>query len=301
MRAFAQSIVETVRHPLLVLDAGLRVVQANVAFYRTFRTTEPETEGRRLDELDGGHWDIPSLRTALENIIPRNESFEDFEVQGEFPGLGRKVMLLDARRVVRDEGGEPVVLLAIEDVTERVLAREELEKLNLQLEVRVRERTAQLEAANRELEAFCYSVSHDLRAPLRAINGYSDELLRTYPGRLLDEKGQHYLQRLRAGTQRMGQLIDDLLQLSKLSRGEMKWETVNLTAMAKVTAAELRRQEPGRNVTLLIEPGMTAEASQDRPGKPDRQRLEVHEQETAGNHRDRSDGEGGPGRVLRPR
>jgi signal transduction histidine kinase len=131
-------------------------------------------------------------------------------------------------------------------------------RLNVELERRVLDRTTQLEAANRELEAFAYSVSHDLRAPLRALDGFSEQLLRVYADRL-DDKGRHYLQRVRAGTQRMGCLIDDLLLLFRHSHGEMKRERVDLTGFANAIAAELRQSEPSRTVSFDIQPELTGQ------------------------------------------
>jgi light-regulated signal transduction histidine kinase (bacteriophytochrome) len=256
MQAFAQSIVETVRHPLLILDRGLRVRGANAAFCRTFAVALAETEGRLVHDLGGGQWDIPRLREVLEEVSRAGTPFKDFEVRHDFPHVGVKVMVLDAHRVAHDDG-TPMVLLAIEDVTDSRQAWDALYRLNRELDDRVGERTAQLEAANRELEAFAYSVSHDLRAPLRALDGFSDELLRCYAERL-DDKGRHYLRRLRSGTQRMGQLIDDLLLLSRLNRGAMRRERVDLTALAGAVAAELRQREPGRRVAFAIEPGLAA-------------------------------------------
>ncbi len=257
MRGFAQSIVETVRHPLLVLDQDLRVRKGNAAFYRTFGVTSEETEGRFLYELGEGQWNVPGLSEVLDAVDCAGDSLQNLEVEHDFPHVGVKVMLLDAHRVAEDAHGTPMVLLAIEDVTERVRAREELVRLNRELEDRVENRTAQLQAANRELEAFAYSVSHDLRAPLRALDGFSDELLRSYAD-LLDDRGRHYLRRLRLGTQRMGRLIDDMLQLSRLNRVEMKWERVDLSALATVVSAELQSREPDRRVSFVIEPGLSA-------------------------------------------
>lgn len=114
---FAYSIVETLREPLLILDADLRVAQANRAFYRTFQVSPQETEGQCLYELGDGQWDIPRLRTLLDDILPQRSVFDDVEVADDFPGIGPKVMLLNARRL-REAGGERI-LLAIEDVTER--------------------------------------------------------------------------------------------------------------------------------------------------------------------------------------
>lgn len=113
------------------------------------------------------------------------------------------------------------------------------------------------EAANRELEAFSYSVSHDLRAPLRAIDGFSQALLDDYHN-LLDDQGRDYLRRVRAATQRMARLIDDLLRLSRLTRGELSIDLIDLSALAKSVAAELQKSHPERQVEFTIANGLTA-------------------------------------------
>ena len=139
----------------------------------------------------------------------------------------------------------------------RARAEAKLQRLNRELEGRVSQRTAQLELANKELEAFAYSVSHDLRAPLRGIDGFSQALMEDY-GDKLDEDGRHYLSRVRAGTQRMGLLIDDLLRLSRVSRAQMEQGPVDLTALAKSVIGELRQQEPGRQLSAKIQEGLRA-------------------------------------------
>jgi light-regulated signal transduction histidine kinase (bacteriophytochrome) len=126
-----------------------------------------------------------------------------------------------------------------------------------ELETRVAERTAELDAVNKELEAFAYSVSHDLRAPLRSINGFGQALLEDY-GRELDAVGQDYLRRVRAASQRMAQLIDDLLELSRLTRGTLRREDVDLSAMAHEIAAELQAAQPDRQVAFVIAEGIVA-------------------------------------------
>ena len=145
----------------------------------------------------------------------------------------------------------------IELEEERQLADEEIRRLNAELERRVSERTAELTAVNKELEAFSYSVSHDLRAPLRSIDGFSQALLEDYREKL-DEQGKDYLQRVRAAAQRMGQLIDDLLGLSRVTRREMRYETFNLSQIAQSVAAELQRREPKRQVSFVIAEGLMA-------------------------------------------
>lgn len=120
------------------------------------------------------------------------------------------------------------------------------------------ERTAQLKAANDELEAFAYSVSHDLRAPLRSIDGFSQALLDDYGARL-DGEGQEFLRRVRAASQRMGQLIDDLLSLSRITRGEMMQRPVDLSAMAGEVAQDLQASDPRRQVEVVVQAGVVAE------------------------------------------
>ncbi|WP_306536850.1 ATP-binding protein [Geobacter sp.] len=134
-------------------------------------------------------------------------------------------------------------------------------QLNRQLEQRVAERTAELQAANSELEAFCYSVAHDLRTPLRGMNGFSRIILERY-GDTLDEEGKDYLGRLSAASVRMGQLVDDLLHLTKVTRSEMRRRTVDLTAMAQEIAADCRHTQPDRRAEFNIQGGLVANADE---------------------------------------
>jgi PAS domain S-box-containing protein len=128
----ADDIVDTVREPLLVLDADLRVRRGNRSFYQTFRVTPEDTEGRLVYELGNHEWDIPALRRLLEDVLPQNSSFNDFEVIHEFVSMGRKVLLLNARRVHREGNHTESILLAIEDITER----RRLEEQRAELETR---------------------------------------------------------------------------------------------------------------------------------------------------------------------
>lgn len=121
-RDYAEATIRTARDPLVVLRSDMRVNSANEAFYKMFKTTPDQSEGRSIFELSGRAWDIPKLRTLLKDILPRNSFFNDFEVKNDFPHLGRRTMLLNARRMSQGEGALPMILLAIEDVTERLRA-----------------------------------------------------------------------------------------------------------------------------------------------------------------------------------
>ena len=146
-------------------------------------------------------------------------------------------------------------------VSRIAVARERAEedrRMKIELEQRVLERTAELEVANKELEAFSYSVSHDLRAPLRAIDGFSQVLLEDYAGKL-DDAGKGYLQRVRAATQLMGHLIDDLIKLSRASLQEMHRENVDLSALAGAVAQELAKSQPERRAEFVIPGGVIAQ------------------------------------------
>ena len=118
-RDYAEAIVETIREPLVVLDAAMHVVRANAAFYQSFQVTPEETEQHRLYDLGNGQWNLPLLRTLLEEILPTNHSLQGFEVDATFPAIGHKVMLLNAHRLVGKEDRDHLILLAFEDITAR--------------------------------------------------------------------------------------------------------------------------------------------------------------------------------------
>jgi PAS domain S-box-containing protein len=179
---------------------------------------------------------------------------------------GSERAIADSAAPIRDEVGNiGGVVLAFRDVTEHrrweAALRQsgvEMLRINAELEGRVAQRTAQLEAANKELEAFSYSVAHDLRAPLRAIDGFSRILLEKYLDRL-DDPGKDYLQRVVAAARRLEQLIGDLLNLSRLTRSEMRHATLDLSALAESVAAELRQREPQRRVEFVIAPAVVGD------------------------------------------
>ena len=231
-----------------------RLVEFNDAWLRLIGMPRDRVGGRSIDEL--GLWIDPAVREEIYRRLRAGEPVRGEEVLMRLPSGVEVIGLMSAERIELD--GEPYSLWSFQDITDRKRAEEEIIRLNAELERRVAERTAQLAAANTELEAFCYSVSHDLRAPLRAIDGFSKALLEDCLDRL-DADGQDCLKRVRAASQRMGELIDDLLTLSRVTRAEVRRTQVDLSAIAAKIVGQLRQLHPERQVEFVLTPGLSAE------------------------------------------
>ena len=208
-------------------------------------------------ELESGiNFYTPSSRPVIERAVKNSiVNGEPFDVELEI--LTAKGNLRTVHSVGEADLERRVVFGYFQDITAQKKAEQNIRKLNNELEIRVQQRTAELETSNAELESFAYSVSHDLRAPLRSIDGFSRILQEDYADKL-DEEGIDSLNRVRAATQRMGLLIDDMLKLSRASRIEMTREDLDLTAMAQAIAADLQRHDPERKCHWTIEPGLVA-------------------------------------------
>ena len=150
-REYAENIVETVREPLVVLNSDLKILTANQSFYDTFKVTPEETIGNFIYDLGNRQWDIPKLRVLFEDILPNDTVFNGYEVEHDFPGIGRKIILLNARQIFRENIGSHIILLAMEDITERKQLEEELQNAHDKLELTVHERTGELTRANVQL------------------------------------------------------------------------------------------------------------------------------------------------------
>ncbi|MEO5579085.1 MAG: response regulator [Gemmatimonadaceae bacterium] len=229
IETYAQDIVDTVREPLLILDETLRVQSGNRAFYHTFKVSPEETENRQIYELGNGQWDIPALRTLLEDIVPTSSVFNDFELEHDFPDLGRRVMLLNARKLQAGHHGE-LLVLAMEDVTDRRRAEEEA--------ARAREAS---ELANRTKSLFLANMSHELRTPLNAIVGYSEMLQEEAADRDLASFGTD-LGKINASGRHLLALINDILDLSKIEAGKMDLylESFDLNALIDDVASTIQ-------------------------------------------------------------
>src|SRR5438477_609259 len=164
IQSFAQNIVDTVREPLLILDAALRVRSANRAFYQSFHVSPEETEGQLIYELGNGQWDIPALRTLLEDIVPQSSVFNDFELEHDFPTIGRKAMLLNARKL-RPGAHTEFLVLAMEDVTER----RRIHDLEIRFTEELQESYRRLQELEKLRDDLTHMIIHDLRTPLTSV------------------------------------------------------------------------------------------------------------------------------------
>ena len=213
---YAESIVNTVREPLIVMDQNLRVMTASRSFYVFFRTEPKDTIGTLIYNLGNNQWDIPSLRKLLEEILPQKTSFDDYKVEHDFTTLGWRTMLLNARQIERLQSKEKIILLSIEDITERNAIQEGLVKANKELEIL----TSDLEKAARVKSEFLANMSHELRTPLNSINGFSEVLYDETFG-TLNAKQKQYVKNVLVSGNHLLLLINEILDTAKMEAGKM--------------------------------------------------------------------------------
>jgi len=210
---YAETIVETVREPLLVLDLNLQAITANRSFYETFQVMPSQTEQRSLFDLGNGQWNIPQLRSLLTEILAGNPQFQDFEVEHDFEHIGHKIMRLNGRKMP-PIGDTQMILFAIEDITEQ-------KQFETERSLRIQEQSARAaaEEANRVKDEFLSVLSHELRTPLNAMIGWA-QLLRM---KKFDEaKTEEALKTIERSAKAQNQLIDDILDVSRITTGQFR-------------------------------------------------------------------------------
>lgn len=277
---YSNAIVSTMHEPMLVLAKDLRVKSANKAFYEKFGVTEEQTEGVLLYDLGNKQWNIPALRNLLEDIIPKNSQFYNYEVKHTFLNLGEKIMSLNASRVIQKTHREQLILLVIADITEvkHLIVEKELrekELLNkeiserktekLKLEKAVDERTQELKEANeslrdkntalvnmnKELEAFTYVSSHDMQEPLRKIQMFASRILET-ESQDLSDNGKNYFRLMQHEAQRMKTLIQDLLAFSQLNTADRKFENTDLNIIIEEVKKEFKEAIAEKHAVIEV-------------------------------------------------
>ncbi|MBH1659795.1 PAS domain-containing protein [Stenotrophomonas maltophilia] len=232
--ARAASVLQTVREPIVLLDRDLRVQLHNPAFAELYGLQDERADGLLLESVGDGAWQDAVVRQRLSDVLSRGRELWDFEHEQRTADGMARYMLLNARRMPLPDTDDEVVLLTVSDVTMQRAVQLRVEELNRQLEGKV----AQVSEVNRELEAFSYSVSHDLRAPLRHVAGFSDKLSR-HLGAAADDKSRHYLEVISSSARRMAALIDDLLVYSRLGRVAMRQQAVDMQSLVADTRAML--------------------------------------------------------------
>jgi two-component system, cell cycle sensor histidine kinase PleC len=214
---YSESIINTIREPLIVLDQDLRVVSASRSFYEFFKVNPKETLGQLIYDLGNKQWDIPRLRELLETILPQETTFDNYAVEHDFTTIGKRIMLLNARQIQRVSGKERIILLAIEDITERREIENGLEKAHEKLE----ELANELKRTNQVKSEFLANMSHELRTPLNSINGFSEVLYDETFGPL-NEKQKKYVNNVLISGKHLLLLINQILDMAKVEAGKMK-------------------------------------------------------------------------------
>lgn len=206
---YAENIVETVREPMLVLNSELKILTVNHNFYDTFKVSPKETIGHFIYDLGNRQWDIPQLRVLLEEILPQETVLNGYEVDHDFLGIGRKTILLNARQIFREDIGSHIILLAMEDITERK-----------QVEIELNLAKAAAESANRAKSEFLANMSHEIRNPMNSVLGMTQLLEMTE----LNREQQDYVTALKLSGNNLLSLLNDILDLSKIEAGKITFE-----------------------------------------------------------------------------
>jgi len=236
-RRYAENIIETIRKPFVVLDKDLKILSANHSFYSTFEVTPDETVGNLIYDIGNRQWDIPSLRTLLEEILPKNTQFLNYEVSHTFQTIGQKIMLLNARQIHQEVIGIQIILLAIEDITERKRAEETLKIY-----------AEKLEEANRLKDLFTDIMRHDLLNPLSVIKGATEQILLM---ETMDEKMPNMLHMIQRNADKLIDMIESASMYAILESTEkLERKSLDLNEIFMAVADNFKLQMEEKNMKL---------------------------------------------------
>ena len=235
MRASARAlaVLQTVREPIVLMDGRQHLLMHNTAFADLYGL-DPDSKVQALEDVGDGAWSDPVVRQRLSDVLARGRELWDFEHEQRTVGGVVRTLLINARLMILPDKDDGVVLMTLSDISAQKATQQRITELNRQLEGKME----QVSDVNRELEAFSYSVSHDLRAPLRHVAGFSDKL-RRHLGENADDKSAHYLKVIGDSAKRMSELIDDLLVYSRLGRSALRLQAVDMQSLVEETRSML--------------------------------------------------------------
>jgi signal transduction histidine kinase len=241
----AAVILASLTRPKCVVDDSLRITMVNPAFCTFMEATARALEGKTIDELIA---DGPQLRTMLQRVAEEGLEIDELEVRCTTPPHEQKVLCLSARRLPLRPLDSALVLVELRDITLQRESKREKERIHIALQ----RDSADLERANQELDAFTFSISHDLRSPLRLLNRIAHTLLENY-GDAIPTGAQDLVKIILASTEEMGELTSNLLRFSQVNREPMTRKPVKIKAIVRESIAELQEEQRGRNVQFVID------------------------------------------------
>jgi signal transduction histidine kinase len=242
-RDYADAIIRTVRGPLLVLNQDLRIISANEAFYNAFKVAPNDTENRMLYDLGNRQWNIPKLRVLLEEILPEKNTIEDFVVEHDFKDIGQKTMLLNARTLRQGPDKTSLILLAIEDITER----KHLEQ---------------------QKDEFISIASHELKTPITSVKAYAQILGQRFR-KIDDLKSVELAEKMDVQLDKLTSLIGDLLDVTKIEAGRIQFNEshFDFNELVNATVEDLQRTTKKHRITKALESPVAVYGDQDRLGQ----------------------------------
>ena len=228
----------------------MRIVSTNRAFLEFSHQSAEHIRGCVFEVVLNLWWSGNVLRTELEKVLVRDQPLERFQITAELRGVGKRLLLLNARRFRRKRHSRPLILVALEDITVRTQAEDQLRQMNQELETRVAARTDALKKSNEHMEAFCYSIAHDLRAPLRSMTGFSSILLDDQVSQLAPQ-GRDYLSRIYQSAQQMDRLIQDLLNYGRLNTAGFEIQEVDVEESFRTVVARHDQEIKSKRARII--------------------------------------------------